>query len=53
MPKINAAHKEHINLQLSVSAKRRIERAASVEGKTVQEATVLSGALCSDWSVGG
>lgn len=44
MTSTNTAHSERINLRLSETAKRRIEQAASVEGKTVS-AFVVSSAL--------
>ena len=44
MAQTNIARSERINLRLSGMAKRRIERAASVEGKTVS-AYILSSAL--------
>jgi len=40
----NTVRSERINLRLSEAAKRRIERAASVEGKTVS-AFIVSSAL--------
>ncbi len=44
MAQASAVRSERINLRLSEAAKRRIERAASVEGKTVS-AFILSSAL--------
>lgn len=44
MASTNTSHSERINLRLSETAKRRIEQAASVEGKTVS-AFVVSSAL--------
>ncbi len=44
MIRTSTAHSKRINLRLSETAKRRIERAASVEGKTVS-AFILSSAL--------
>lgn len=44
MAQANTARSERINLRLGESAKRRIERAASVEGKTVS-AFIVSSAL--------
>ena len=44
MVSTNTAHSERINLRLSETAKRQIERAASVEGKTVS-AFIVSSAL--------
>ena len=38
----NAVRSERINLRLSETAKRRIEQAASVEGKTVSDFIVSS-----------
>ncbi|MCY3768250.1 MAG: DUF1778 domain-containing protein [Gammaproteobacteria bacterium] len=44
MVQTSTAHNERINLRLSETAKRRIEQAASVEGKTVS-AFIVSSAL--------
>ena len=44
MASANIARNERINLRLSESAKRRIEQAASIEGKTVS-AFIVSSAL--------
>ena len=44
MAQTNTVRSERINLRLSEAAKRRIERAASVEGKTVS-AFIVSSAL--------
>ena len=44
MAQASAVRNERINLRLSEAAKRRIERAASAEGKTVS-AFILSSAL--------
>ena len=44
MAQTDAVRSERINLRLSETAKRRIERAASVEGKTVS-AFIVSSAL--------
>ncbi len=44
MPQTNTVRNERINLRLSETAKRRIEQAASVEGKTVS-AFIVSSAL--------
>ena len=44
MASTSTAHNERINLRLSETAKQRIERAASVEGKTVS-AFIVSSAL--------
>ena len=44
MVQANTTHSERINLRLSETAKRRIEQAASVEGKTVG-AFIVSSAL--------
>ena len=44
MSRTTAARSERINLRLSETAKRRIEHAASVEGKTVS-AFIVSSAL--------
>lgn len=44
MAQANTVRSERINLRLSEAAKRRIERAASVEGKTVS-AFIVSSAL--------
>ena len=44
MVQTSTAHSERINLRLSETAKRRIEQAASVEGKTVS-AFIVSSAL--------
>ena len=44
MPQTSTLHRERINLRLSEAAKRRIEQAASVEGKTVS-AFIVSSAL--------
>ncbi|MDE0272949.1 MAG: DUF1778 domain-containing protein [Gammaproteobacteria bacterium] len=44
MPEIDTACGERINVRLSEAEKRRIERAASVEGKTVS-AFIVSSAL--------
>ncbi len=44
MVQAHTAHSARINLRLSQTAKRRIEQAASVEGKTVS-AFILSSAL--------
>ena len=44
MAQSSTARSERINLRLGESAKRRIERAASVEGKTVS-AFIVSSAL--------
>ncbi len=44
MARTNTVRSERINLRLSEAAKRRIERAASVEGKTVS-AFIVSSAL--------
>ena len=44
MPNIIAARSERINVRLSEAAKRRIEHAAFVEGKTVS-AFIVSSAL--------
>lgn len=44
MASTKTAHGERINLRLSKTAKRRIEHAASVEGKTVS-AFIVSSAL--------
>ena len=42
MVQTNTVHSERINLRLSETAKRRIEQAASVEGKTVSAFIVAS-----------
>ena len=44
MSQTNTARNERINLRLSATAKQRIQRAASVEGKTVS-AFIVSSAL--------
>ena len=44
MAQADTVRSERINLRLSETAKRRIERAASVEGKTVS-AFIVSSAL--------
>ena len=44
MVSTNTAHSERINLRLGETAKRQIERAASVEGRTVS-AFIVSSAL--------
>ena len=44
MVQASTAHSERINLRLSETARRRIEQAASVEGKTVS-AFIVSSAL--------
>lgn len=44
MPQTNTERNERINLRLSTVAKQRIQRAASVEGKTVS-AFIVSSAL--------
>ena len=42
MAPVNTARSERINLRISAAAKRRIEQAASVEGKTVSGFIVSS-----------
>jgi uncharacterized protein (DUF1778 family) len=46
MPRSASAHSERLNLRLDATAKRRIEQAASFEGKTVS-GFIVSSALAS------
>lgn len=51
MVQARTAHSERINLRLSETAKRRIERAASSEGKTVSSFIVSSALEVADRTI--